>query len=440
MVDKNKLRVSNHQLKLKHHLTYYTIMATLSQDIQSIRSLRKDIRNPKLHPTILKSIETIQNCIMSGTDQNGWKKVDWRSNSSTHRNSAPSSQKQTFFSSRPQSSNLPNYSSHNSFSNRSKNHYHSRDQPVSIPLTNTLPEKTISSHTDDDSFEIVRHGRRFHNQHHQHHHEHSSEHSSKSSTEFFRSPPPPKYVSKFKKSSDKVEDTILNTILLGKLNKFSPSNYNDIKEFIIQIISDGQTEMIKCFMKLVFEKAASEEIYCPLYAKLLSELSSHYPVLLTEMANLYSQYMLIFDEVNDGTNENYNELCQRNIEKKYRRGYSQFLAELIKHNVIDTDVFIKTINKIITQVELNQTLKDSIKLIEEFADCLMKIMKAIQSTSSDDDDEKNESDSSRIRSIIKEQLITRIHTLTLRNPDNIGLSNKARFTFLDIYEGIQKFN
>jgi hypothetical protein len=71
----------------------------------------------------------------------------------------------------------------------------------------------------------------------------------------------------------------------------------------------------------------------------------------------------------------------------------------------------------------------------------MKIMKAIQSTSSDDDDdEKNESDSLRIRSIIKEQLITRIHTLTVRNPDNIGLSNKARFTFLDIYEGIQKFN
>ena len=69
-------------------------------------------------------------------------------------------------------------------------------------------------------------------------------------------------------------------------------------------------------MKLVFEKAASEEIYCPLYAKLLSELSSHYPVLLTEMTNLYSQYMRIFEEVSDGTNENYNEMCQRNIEKK----------------------------------------------------------------------------------------------------------------------------
>ena len=420
-------------------------MATLSQDIQSIRSLRKNIRNPKLHPTILKSIETIQNCIMSGTDQNGWKKVDWRSNPSSHRNTPPTSQKPTFYSSRPSSSHSShssqpsshhsNYSSHNAFSNRAKNHYQSRDHPVSIPLTNTLPDKTTPSQDNDDSFEIVRHSRRPH-------HDHSSDHSSKSSTEYFRSPPPPKYVSKFKRSSDKVEDTILNTILLGKLNKFSPSNYNEIKEFIIQIMDDGQTDMIKCFMKLVFEKAASEEIYCPLYAKLLSELSSHYPVLLTEMANLYSEYMRIFEEVNDGLNENYNELCQRNIEKKYRRGYSQFLAELIKHKVIDTDVFIKTINTIITQVELNSTLKDSVKLNEEFADCLMKIMKAIQttSTSKEEDDEKEESNHSRIRSVIKKQIISRIHTLTLRNSDNIGLSSKSRFTFLDIYEGIQKFN
>ena len=53
--------------------------------------------------------------------------------------------------------------------------------------------------------------------------------------------------------------------------------------------------MIKCFMKLVFEKAASEEIFCPLYAKLISELSIAYPILLSEMENLYTQYLQIFD-------------------------------------------------------------------------------------------------------------------------------------------------
>jgi hypothetical protein len=242
-----------------------------------------------------------------------------------------------------------------------------------------------------------------------------------------------------------VEDTILNTIILGKLNKFSELNYDEIKEFITHIIDSGQTDMIKCFMKLVFEKAASEEMFCPLYAKLLSELSSRYPVLLTEMANLYSVYMAIFEEVQENSAENYNEVCKRNVEKKYRRGYSQFLAELIKHDVIDREIFIKTVNTIITQVENNLPKKESMKLVEEYADCLVRIMRAIQedntsdSDSEDSDDEDAEKKVIAIRETLKGEIIKRIEPLTVRQTDNAGLSNKARFTFLDIYENIQKF-
>ena len=193
-------------------------------------------------------------------------------------------------------------------------------------------------------------------------------------------------------------------------------------------------------MKLVFEKAASEEVFCPLYAKLLSELSIQYPVLLTEMANLYTQYMEIFDEVTeDITSETYNELCKRNVEKKYRRGYSQFLAELIKHDVIDAETFMKSIIKIISQVEINRTRSDSIKLNEEFADCLMKIMKAIWSDTIIDSKEESNLKIRTIRTTLKEEIALRIQPLSIRHPDAVGLSNKARFTFLDIYEGIQKF-
>ena len=40
---------------------------------------------------------------------------------------------------------------------------------------------------------------------------------------------------------------------------------------------------------------------------------------------------------------------------------------------------------------------------------------------------------------LKGDTSARIHPLTVRNSDNTGLSNKARFTLLDIYEAIQKF-
>ncbi len=418
-------------------------MAAIVQDIQTIRSLRKDCREIKLSPSVLSAITTIHTCIKSGTDLNGWKKVDWRGgggrpesrhgvNSGTggggyNRGSDGSAgggrgvgrgEVNSFFNSRQSQDSSQN---HYAFGSRPKSGFSGRtpsEQPQSIPLTSGDSPVATQASTPP----VVQ----AHNV----------------SADGFRSPPL-KYVSKFKKSSDNVEDTILNTILLGKLNKFSEQNYHEIKEFITHIIDNGQTDMIKCFMKLVFEKAASEEMFCPLYAKLLSELSSQYPVLLTEMANLYSVYMAIFEEVETNA-ENYNEVCKRNVEKKYRRGYSQFLAELIKHDVIDTDVFIKTINKIITQVENNLKKKESTKIVEEYADCLNRIMRAIQEDTDDDcmSDDSSESAKEKveaIRTLLKDKMLYRIQPLSERLPENIGLSNKARFTFLDIYEGIQKF-
>jgi hypothetical protein len=412
-------------------------MTSIVQDIQVVRSLRKDIREPTLPSNILNSIETIHNCIKTGTDLNGWKKVEWRNNAASsgggsrgpgsgQQRSGPNSGQgqgfnrggNSFFSGRQSNDRndrndryeQTTSSSHYAFGNRNRGGFTGRqvsEPPASIPLTNgstPVSEPQISS----DGFRPVA----------------------------------PKYVSKFKKSSEKVEDTILNTILLGKLNKFSELNYSEIKEFVTHIIDGGQTEMIKCFMKLVFEKAASEEMFCPLYAKLLSELSSRYPVLLTEMANLYSVYMAIFEEVPEAKAENYNEVCKQNVEKKYRRGYSQFLAELIKHNVIDKDIFLKTITTIIGQVESNLKIKESTKLIEEYADCLIRVVRAIKEDVEDDTEDSDDEKTNNIefiRETVKKDVISRIQPLTLRNPDSIGLSTKARFTFLDIYESIQKF-
>ncbi len=395
-------------------------MTSIIQDIQAVLALRKTIREPNIPASIRASIESIHQSISNNGDHNGWKTVDWRGNGGGggRSNSSSSHSRQGGAYHRP-------YANRDSaFGHRSRTEAAPSINVASIPLTPSVtPSQASQAPPVAPAPQVA-----------------PKHHSWQENGDGFRHPPQ-KYVSKFKKSSEKVEDTILNTILLGKLNKFSQQNYTEIKEFITHIIDSGQTEMIKCFMKLVFEKAASEEMFCPLYAKLLSELSIQYPVLLTEMANLYAQYMEIFDEVTeDITSETYNELCKRNVEKKYRRGYSQFLAELIKHDVIDAETFMKSIIKIINQVEANRTRSDSIKLNEEFADCLMKIMKAIWSdTVIDSEDDDSDNKIRRIRTTLKEEIARRIQPLSVRNPEAVGLSNKARFTFLDIYEGIQKF-
>jgi len=412
-------------------------MTATIQDIQVVLSLRKSIREPTAPSSILALIDTIHQSIASSSEQNGWKTVDWRGNGSgghgNHGNGGGRSNAQhsrgNYGSNRQSYSSNRESASHSAFGNRSR----TAQETSSSTTTSGTSSPVVTTTTNTGA---TSHGASHGTSHGTSHKQHTWQENS----DGFRHPHQ-KYVSKFKKSSEKVEDTILNTILLGKLNKFSQSNYNEIKEFITHIIDSGQTEMIKCFMKLVFEKAASEEMFCPLYAKLLSELSTKYPVLLTEMDNLYTQYMEIFDEVSeDITSETYNEMCKRNVEKKYRRGYSQFLAELIKHDVIDGDTFMKSINKIISQVESKKTCVDSIKLNEEYADCLMKIIKAICSDTAADSDSDDETERkiTAIRITLKNNVSARIEPLSVRQPDTGGLSNKSRFTFLDIYERIQK--
>ena len=392
-------------------------MASITQDIQTIRSLRKDIRNPKLSALAVKAIETIHQCIASSSEHQGWKKVEWRGGN--HSSSRPAQYQQGSYSKNQAYSNRSNQRSSDpssySFHNRTRNALlvnHKDAIPLSSPP---------ASSSQSVSHDIPEH--------------YDSHRRVQDNSDGFRVPNQ-KYVSKFKKTTDKVEDTILNTILLGKLNKFSEPNYIEIKEFITHIIDDGQTDMIKCFMNIVFEKAASEEIFCPLYARLLSELSTQYPILLTEMSNLFSKYMKIFEEIVDKDSDNYDELCKRNVEKKYRRGYSQFLAELIKYNTIDMNTFIKTIITIITQVELSASNSESVKLNEEFADCLMKVMKAIRTNVADMDDDHH---IYQIRTILKHDMLDRIRPLSVKRAECVGISNKARFTFLDIYESIQQF-
>ena len=408
---------------------------SIVHDIQNVLSFRKNIRDPKLSAAVRSVMERIHHSMKHVGDSGGWKKVEWRGHGGD-RNGGHGGDR-----------NGGHGGDRTGGHGGDRNGYRGGDRhdagragygkpqaratpmgassamaapvaapmvaPMAAPVAASIAAPVIASMVAPTAAPTVApmESRRDHRG------------------------PPPKYVSKFKKASDNVDDTILNTILLGKLNKFSESNYPEIKEFITHIISSGQTDMITCFMKVVFEKAAAEEIFCPLYAKLLSELSTSYPVLLTEMAALYAQYMEIFEEVVETSATSYNEVCKRNVEKKYRRGYSQFLAELTRHHVIPTETFMKVVETILRQVEVNAPLKEATKLNEELADCLMKIVKAIRNANNVNNENET---TDLIRAMLTQEALLRIRPLTLRDPVMEGISNKSRFTFMDIHDAIQK--
>jgi hypothetical protein len=175
----------------------------------------------------------------------------------------------------------------------------------------------------------------------------------------------------------------LNNIILSKLNKFSPATYGDIRDFLYQILGSGDPDLatlVRDFIMLVFKKAASEEVYCALYAKLLAEISGRYTVVLEEMNKLQANYTEIFEdvvEVPEG-GDNYEAFVEKNKEKRYRQGYSQFLAELTGLEILDLSTLRDTFQLLLSLIKRHGSAAEKKTLVDEYADCIVRMSKVLK--------------------------------------------------------------
>jgi len=178
------------------------------------------------------------------------------------------------------------------------------------------------------------------------------------------STPSGRYVSRFHNGSKTGDDQILNTVILNKLNIFSVKTYEDVKQFLFQILGSDQKEFIREFTWLVFRKAAAEEKFCPLFAKLLSEIQKEYPVILEEMRNLHTTYLDIWN-ISDSTNSK--------VDRRCRLGYSQFLAELTALSVLESDTMRKTLETLKKCISECLSKEEHVETVEEYMDCLRQL-------------------------------------------------------------------
>lgn len=261
----------------------------------------------------------------------------------------------------------------------------------------------------------------------------------------YTGPPLGRYQSRFKNTSEPVEEKILNQIIRLKLNKFGPTTYNDIRDFLFQILgqesvvtedgkatvsaAEGQVAEFICdFMLMVFRKAAAEEIYCPLYAKLLSDIGSKHSCIFEEMQRLYDNYMDIFEEADlDKAAVGNVAFEKKNIEKKYRQGYSQFIAELTALEILTVDSLAATFAKLTTLMDMHSRTADKKPLVEEYVDCLLRMSRVMKGRQT----EFFRGVRSRLLSDNKERLTNLIN---IRDGTYVSLSPKARFLLMDIQD------
>jgi hypothetical protein len=244
------------------------------------------------------------------------------------------------------------------------------------------------------------------------------------------SPIPPKYESKFRNSDAAIEDTILNTIILNKLNKFSESTYRDIRDFLYQILDSGEIDFIKEVMRLVFKKAAAEEIFCPLYAKLLAELRATYPVIQTEMIELFERYLMIFQNLDNNQNVDYQAFVIRNSEKKYRLGYSQFLAELVSLEAVDLRSLERTFSILAQNILRDGAEQNQITDVQEYADCLLRMSRVFQ--------RKNTMFFQNLRRVLFEKISPDLEMILAIPKEKLpSLTPKSRFALMDVRDNLK---
>jgi MIF4G domain len=337
--------------------------------VGQIMSLRGGVRGAAVSPAIQRTILEVQDCLAKGTDLNGWKKVDWRSSSGRGGGN---------FASAP---------------NRGGGNFRPYRSNTTAPVNNSAAASVAPTHT--------------------------------------YSGPPPKYTSKFK-SAEKVDDAVL-MLIQDKLNKFSPRNYPETHGFLCQILDSGKTHFLKDFMKIVFQKATREAGVCPHYARLLCELTSKYEVLLTEMVNRYKEFSAIFEDISDAelAPDDYKALLEENTDKAYRLGYAQFLGELVKYNVLSSELFIATLQSIICNIPVIADKVNGKHLVEEYTTCLMRILQAIQG-------EKTVS-ATTLKTALKERFLTVLEPLTVKGAPYKGLSPKGRCIIMDILDIMGRF-
>ena len=239
-------------------------------------------------------------------------------------------------------------------------------------------------------------------------------------------PPGGRYVSHIV-SEKNVEDRIIGHIR-SKLNKFSANNYDAIKSFLEQIMNSGETEFLSEFMDLLFMKAASEEIYCELYARLLSELTAKFPHLRTEITTIYGNFMSIFVEARDipdqGTDD-YKKFLDAQEKKKFRKGYSHFLAEIYNKGLIPGDAIEQTVLSIVSSLDKLETDSSNTLLVEEYVCSLTKIVLTI-----------NDAKVAPIPPYLV-NLIDKLKSIIGKpKADTPGYTSKARFSIMDIIDAV----
>jgi hypothetical protein len=251
------------------------------------------------------------------------------------------------------------------------------------------------------------------------------------SGEIKKSGPPvfKQYKPRFTNSEYVQDDSPESKMLLNiqaAINKLVEDNYENLKRLLRNFLAlDDKNTYLSKFMKMIFNSAIRDKVHCHLFAKLLYEMSQDYSFLQTEMNAKYDQFIsTIFNKIEPVYETDTVEVRnEKNANKEMRLGYSQFITELLKYNVIEDRYFLDIISQIINTIDTQSADAKYTTSVVECAECLKTIIQTIGQ-------DKTYESYMRIKSAIQTDYLKTIKSLSeVKRP---GMMPRAQFALMDV--------
>ena len=209
--------------------------------------------------------------------------------------------------------------------------------------------------------------------------------SGKKNKKFYRdrNRPIPKRPTTFLNKVGEKSDEIKKSVNCN-LNKLSNQNYEKIWENIKNIYLENKEDFdFISFVDSIFDKATMQPVYCPLYVKMCNDMISELKTIKLDeeftklIIDKCHEFKNMIDDINEKKDDildvsNYDDFCEKNKNRIYKKGFAQFIGELYKSEFLDCS-FIEQYVKALVDNTLN-TLNNEDFNVENNIICLEKLI------------------------------------------------------------------
>lgn len=218
----------------------------------------------------------------------------------------------------------------------------------------------------------------------------------------------------------KVDENEINQDKIRELlNKLTNNNYKELSDEIINNIKHfiyTQNDMILMdFGISIFEISSINKFWVKLYAKLFNKLISNFPKMHNICVNHYTILLKIFDVIEFGDENDYDEFCRINKENDKRRALVSFYTELYKYEILGNDEITQLLEKLFNLMKNTENKRVFEEVFENIAIVLNEIGEELMSE--------------HVGEMITENIVNILDILNKKK-----LSKKIKFKLLDIID------